>query len=460
MSLPSGYKRLAYIESTGTQYIDTGFKPNQDTGFEAKFELLTDPGARTIFGARNSTSQRFELMSTDALNTLQDGYDSKTNAFASAVMIGVHEFSKLKNVTTLDGTEKTYTASTFQINYNFGLFTLNNAGVWDSRIPEMRLYSAKLYDNEVLIRDFIPCANKSDNVGLYDIVSGEFYGDAAGGSFVAGPLVDLPPPKNFAAVNTTIASIPLAWDAVDGALGYVLSKNGLQIADTPATEYTDNDVKAYHAYSYEVYAYNDEKGGVSATLKTSATPSDGISLIDYRTASDVARVNELRKKLIARTATEAERNEWLDGMIGAYNFVDMNRVEGAVEFIRDYLNGLQAALDAYRAERIVSDDAMWVVPWDAVDLVVKKEWMMEDIPVDGDLARYLSNVDIVTDALAIVKNLPESMVQLDYLGANEIERALIREHEAATAYETNAKQLIDNTHAAFLYSGEIYGGEV
>jgi hypothetical protein len=29
--LPEGYTQLDYIESTGTQYIDTGFKPNQDT---------------------------------------------------------------------------------------------------------------------------------------------------------------------------------------------------------------------------------------------------------------------------------------------------------------------------------------------------------------------------------------------------------------------------------------------
>ena len=31
MSIPSGYKRLEYIKSSGTQYIDTGFKPNQNT---------------------------------------------------------------------------------------------------------------------------------------------------------------------------------------------------------------------------------------------------------------------------------------------------------------------------------------------------------------------------------------------------------------------------------------------
>jgi hypothetical protein len=32
--LPSGYQRVEYIESTGTQYIDTGFKPNQNTKVE------------------------------------------------------------------------------------------------------------------------------------------------------------------------------------------------------------------------------------------------------------------------------------------------------------------------------------------------------------------------------------------------------------------------------------------
>ena len=182
-------------------------------------------------------------------------------------------------------------------------------------------------------------------------------------------------------------------------------------------------------------------------------------LIDYRTAADAARAEQLRDRLLSGTATEAERLEWLDGLIGAYNAEDLNRVESAVDFLQKYLNGLQAALDAYRAERHVADDSLWLIPWSALDLIVKTDWTMQDIPAEGDLARYLSNVDIVTDALAIVKNLPESMVQLDYLGANEIERALIREHDAATAYETGTKQLIDNTHAAFLYSGEIYGGE-
>ena len=32
--LPSAYQEVEFIGSTGSQYIDTGFKPNQDTSVE------------------------------------------------------------------------------------------------------------------------------------------------------------------------------------------------------------------------------------------------------------------------------------------------------------------------------------------------------------------------------------------------------------------------------------------
>ena len=35
----------------------------------------------------------------------------------------------------------------------------------------------KIYDNDVLVRDFVPCKNVSNVVGLYDRVNGAFYTD-------------------------------------------------------------------------------------------------------------------------------------------------------------------------------------------------------------------------------------------------------------------------------------------
>ena len=59
---------------------------------------------------------------------------------------------------------------------------------------KMRLYNCKFYEeNDVLVRDFIPCKRKVDGVvGLYDNVNQVFYKNAAtsGDDFIAGPEVE------------------------------------------------------------------------------------------------------------------------------------------------------------------------------------------------------------------------------------------------------------------------------
>ena len=55
------------------------------------------------------------------------------------------------------------------------------------------------------------------------------------------------------------------------------------------------------------------------------------NLVFDRTQSDVSRVQSLTRKMIAGTATDAEKEEWLGGeMKGAYNAADLNRVGAAV----------------------------------------------------------------------------------------------------------------------------------
>ena len=55
----------------------------------------------------------------------------------------------------------------------------------------MRLHSFKMYDNDALVRHFVPVRRKSDNtVGLYDIVHRQFYSNAGSSdNFNAGPVV-------------------------------------------------------------------------------------------------------------------------------------------------------------------------------------------------------------------------------------------------------------------------------
>ena len=61
-------------------------------------------------------------------------------------------------------------------------------------------------------------------------------------------------------------------------------------------------------------------------------------LIYDRTAADVARVNELMRKVRAGSATDAERAEWLGGgMKGAWNASDLNRINDWLAYLTDFL---------------------------------------------------------------------------------------------------------------------------
>ena len=47
----------------------------------------------------------------------------------------------------------------------------------------MRLYSCQIYDNDTLIRDYVPCMDNNGVYGLYDKVNGVFYTSATDSGF-------------------------------------------------------------------------------------------------------------------------------------------------------------------------------------------------------------------------------------------------------------------------------------
>ena len=65
-----------------------------------------------------------------------------------------------------------------------------------------------------------------------------------------------------------------------------------------------------------------------------------LTFITDRTQADVDRLNELRLKRWSEL-TAAEQSEWLnDGLKGAYNAMDLNRVETAVQVLAAELTAL------------------------------------------------------------------------------------------------------------------------
>ena len=54
--LPSGYKQLEYIESSGTQYIDTGIVASSGFEVEIKLKANSHNNFCGIIGAHNDSS--------------------------------------------------------------------------------------------------------------------------------------------------------------------------------------------------------------------------------------------------------------------------------------------------------------------------------------------------------------------------------------------------------------------
>lgn len=189
--LPSDYIELQYIQSSGTQYINTKFKPNNNTRVLCVFELLESGRAYGIFGSRTAyknTSFTF-FVYAEGVN-IQDEYGfNSTNPMSSS--LALYEIDKNKNVTFINGVDYTFPSATFQTNYEMYIFGVNTSGSPHTntvnQLGSLRMHSCQIYDNDILVRDFVPCKTLTGTVGMYDVVNSIFYTNAGTGSFIAGP---------------------------------------------------------------------------------------------------------------------------------------------------------------------------------------------------------------------------------------------------------------------------------
>ena len=208
-NLPSEYQQLEYIESTGTQYIDTGV--GNTIGFKAELTgILTNKtnSVPTIIGCSLGENKR------SFFDINEQGYwriGIGTSYTASTMLAQINQKNEFE-VSTISGNayiklNGTYisqkTDSYIGTSYNIYLFSRNNVGSLSaSTFSSIKLYNLKLYNElEVLQRNFVPCKTTTTvtdvkgnsctagTVGLYDMVTGEFYTNDGTGTFTAGPNV-------------------------------------------------------------------------------------------------------------------------------------------------------------------------------------------------------------------------------------------------------------------------------
>ena len=68
----------------------------------------------------------------------------------------------------------TATQQTFDSSFNIYLFSSDFSGT-AGHITQLYIKNCKIYDDDELLRDLVPCYRKSDNeIGMYDLVNSVF----------------------------------------------------------------------------------------------------------------------------------------------------------------------------------------------------------------------------------------------------------------------------------------------
>ena len=197
------YDVLDYLQSSGTQYINVGLTGNRNTKFECKVNKATasSNNSITIFGNMEDESYSagrisFNLStnSTQRNTRLGDGSNDNIAGTKSISLNTIHTVILSRNGLFVDGTNipnnnggQTLDGSDFTCGtlYLFAINGLMSQPNWFN--GNTRIYYAKIWDGDTLVRDFVPVKRKSDSVlGMYDLVNKEFYTNAGTGTFTAG----------------------------------------------------------------------------------------------------------------------------------------------------------------------------------------------------------------------------------------------------------------------------------
>lgn len=218
VTLPSGYTQLEYLESTGTQYIDSGVVGSSNTRVIADFAITgLGSGTTFVFGAQGTDSVRYTLGITSA-GVFRSDYGTEMTSGKTAVLNTRYKADKNQNVCTVNDSTITSTAQTFTGTTNIYLFARSYSSLSYSQI---KLYSCKIYSNGTMVRNMIPAKNSSGTLGLYDTVNGAFYTNAGTGTFTAG--------GTYAEVARKVKKIYLGIDNIARKVkkGYIGDANGL-----------------------------------------------------------------------------------------------------------------------------------------------------------------------------------------------------------------------------------------
>ena len=363
IGLPVGYQQVEYIESTGTQYIDTGINTNTTTSrYETKINPSLVSGTIGIFGTRNDSSATPSSMNVFIIDGIfrldwlsgtisSSARISSNTEYAISITRGLATINNVNytsgNTTSIDGS------------YTFCVGSFNNAGSVYPKGFSGKIYYSKLYNNNILVFDGVPCYRKSDNeIGMYDLVSNTFYTNAGTGTFTAGAEI-VPTPSKPISIWCNNGELKVSPNLFDkNNLNYIagyLTVNGNKIessskTDTyyiecnPNTTYTlqrekvktSGQVFRFASYS-EVPTYNNQFTGMVGGLTDDLTLTITTGANDKYLAFSIGNVLHTDTEYIDKVQIEQ------GSTATQYRPYRQIYTDGTTETIKDSLNNTATA---------------------------------------------------------------------------------------------------------------------
>lgn len=184
--LPQGYTALEYIQSSGSQYIDTGRKLTQDSDITIDFMIIdkldSDAG---IFGSRQNAYENNLALFKQRSDRLFTGDFSKYPTYRFMIASSLNRTKIRMNkagVWVNDILIKSWSnVANFETPTNGLIFDVGNNN-WTGKKAVMRLYS---YTNRNA-QKLVPCLDTNGVPCLYDLIGKTTLYNQGTGSFTWG----------------------------------------------------------------------------------------------------------------------------------------------------------------------------------------------------------------------------------------------------------------------------------
>ena len=185
--LPYGITEVEYLENIGSSFINTGIPASSNLKVEMRFKITETPNNFAwMIGGRDETAVGAGYtFGSNGSAFASDFQGTRVTGSFNLTANNVYTVIKDGNVCTCNNETITNADVDFQCVTSLYLWTLCDNGNITNAFIKSQLYYCKIWDDGVLVRDFIP-ALVGDKPCLYDLVSKKPFYNAGTDEFSYG----------------------------------------------------------------------------------------------------------------------------------------------------------------------------------------------------------------------------------------------------------------------------------